>query len=542
MSKLYPPKIERTLPAFIKRGKADIEINIPFQLNPAVSIDEVNEMSLLIKNVQTNTTVISDCRSWKIDKKIVQFFIDEDKHKNAINIGQYYKVQIAFVNEQQEIGYYSDIGIIKCTTEPEVNLTPKILGSIASVDIEYSQKKTKGKDPTEQAYSFKFDLIDNENNNIIESSGEIFYDHFAKVDSGETFVHWQFSMLLEKDKEYKIKCTTTTINSLVITKEETITQNVVGDSPYITLIPSINPDDGCIKVDIKSQANFTYTHGYFDVYRTSETNNFKTLECIYSFVEKADTIERQIFDYSVEQGVKYKYYIQEHNENKTLYSAMIETETVLANFEDIFISDSKRQLCIKFNPKVSSFKSTILESKMDTLGGQYPFFFRNGNVNYKEFSISGLISLLVDENELFMEGFGAAASKRTRTPSQETGIPDAPTQLTKENFYKERRFKLEVLNWLNNGEPKLFRSPAEGNYIVRLMNVSLSPNETLGRMLHTFNATAYEMAECDVKNLKKYNLIKFNEPEQTGVIFGLLDSEGKALLDASGAYLIPAEV
>jgi hypothetical protein len=45
---------------------------------------------------------------------------------------------------------------------------------------------------------------------------------------------------------------------------------------------------------------------------------------------------------------------------------------------------------------------------------------------------------------------------------------------------------LEVLEWLNNGEAKIFRSPTEGNYIVRLMNVSLTPNDTLGRMLHTF--------------------------------------------------------
>ena len=38
----------------------------------------------------------------------------------------------------------------------------------------------------------------------------------------------------------------------------------------------------------------------------------------------------------------------------------------------------------------------------------------------------------------------------------------------------------------NNGELKVFKSPGEGNYIVRLMNVSLSPQDNLGRMLHTF--------------------------------------------------------
>jgi hypothetical protein len=62
------------------------------------------------------------------------------------------------------------------------------------------------------------------------------------------------------------------------------------------------------------------------------------------------------------------------------------------------------------------------------------------------------------------------------------------TDLDNNNIFSERKFKLEVLDWLNNGKPKLFRSPQEGNYIVRLMNISLSPQDTIGRMLHTFNA------------------------------------------------------
>jgi hypothetical protein len=51
------------------------------------------------------------------------------------------------------------------------------------------------------------------------------------------------------------------------------------------------------------------------------------------------------------------------------------------------------------------------------------------------------------------------------------------TNLTSENIYNEKKFKLLVLDWLTNGQPKIFRSPTEGNYIVRLMNTSLSPND-----------------------------------------------------------------
>ena len=66
---------------------------------------------------------------------------------------------------------------------------------------------------------------------------------------------------------------------------------------------------------------------------------------------------------------------------------------------------------------------------------------------------------------------------------------------------------MEVLDFLTDGKPKLFRSPTEGNYLVRLMNTSLTPEDTLGRMLHTFSCTAYEIGECDYDTLLSYGII-----------------------------------
>jgi len=51
------------------------------------------------------------------------------------------------------------------------------------------------------------------------------------------------------------------------------------------------------------------------------------------------------------------------------------------------------------------------------------------------------------------------------------------TNLTNENILGERLFKQKVLDFLNSPKPKLFRSPVEGNHIVNLMNVSLTPND-----------------------------------------------------------------
>jgi hypothetical protein len=136
--------------------------------------------------------------------------------------------------------------------------------------------------------------------------------------------------------------------------------------------------------------------------------------------------------------------------------------------------DGKRQLKIQFNPKVSSFKTVMLENKKTTLGNKYPFIFRNGSVAYKEFPINGLISLLINDDN-FSDIEYIEDSKTVKT------------DITDNNITSERLFKLEVLNWLNNGEVKLFKSPQEGNYIVRLMNVNFTPIDQISRMLHNFS-------------------------------------------------------
>ena len=106
------------------------------------------------------------------------------------------------------------------------------------------------------------------------------------------------------------------------------------------------------------------------------------------------------------------------------------------------------------------------------------------------------------------------------------------TNLISSNQASERIFKLNVLEWLTNGEPKLFRSPTEGNYIVRLINSSLTPNDTLGRMLHTFNCTACEIADYTYQNLNEFNFIHLKDPEVATlrfetITFDMLNIEGK---------------
>lgn len=181
--------------------------------------------------------------------------------------------------------------------------------------------------------------------------------------------------------------------------------------------------------------------------------------------------------------------------------------------ENIYLIDKNKTLCVKFNPKISSFKTTIQETKTDTIGGKYPMFYRNGTLGYKEFPVNGLISYHMDENEKFMTkaelGLETEESVRAKTASGESAAAlNTPTHnLVEYNIVAERKFRNAVLDWLNNGEVKLFKSPTEGMFLVRLMNISLSPEEKLGRMLYSFSATAYEVGEVNYENLVKYGFI-----------------------------------
>lgn len=586
--KLYPPIIEGTIPAFCNQ-----KIVVPFTMNKSVSEKEVKSFKLKIKTVQSGyqpfLTETIQMIDWNTDTSEVSFLLP-----GTLNIGQFYKIQMAYVDTANIVGHYSTVGVVKYTSDPVISiLEPKNGNTYEGL---YSQKAINDEDVrdyTEKVYSYNFTLKD-AFGNIIETSGDQLHNSSEDVFLYESRDSYTIKTDLKQDKMYYLDYTIKTINGLVKSAQ----------TKHIFQIGSIDS-----KLHTKLECNLDYENGYIDIslvkpdgveieesavgsfylLRASDEDDFNSWREVLKFVLQGQQPSRHLWkDMTIKQGVKYKYAIQQFN-TYGLRSNKIESNIVEADFEHAFLYDGERQLKIKYNPKISSFKNTLLESKIDTIGSKHPFIFRNGNVKYKEFPISGLISYLSDENDLFYPSslaFNSDELYRFETINQkfvrindiiteviylknkdfyyyktETGyikwtdyvrdtlkidpadynkirsylsealgligsnkgiskiyqekkvindIKARTTNLTSDNICLERNFKLEVLEWLTNGQPKIFRSPTEGNYIVRLMNVSLTPNDTLGRMIHTFNCTAYEVAENDYKNLEKYNFIKAN--------------------------------
>ena len=71
----------------------------------------------------------------------------------------------------------------------------------------------------------------------------------------------------------------------------------------------------------------------------------------------------------------------------------------------------------------------------------------------------------------------------------------------------ERHYRDAVIEFLTADNIKLFKSEPEGNILVKLSNVSLTPNKQLGRNIYSFSATATEIDAATIDNFEKYGIM-----------------------------------
>ena len=373
----------------------------------------------------------------------------------------------------------------------------RMLGYSQEGYVTLSNKTKIKKDATEKLHSYRF-ILYNDDNTVCADSGEVAHLTFNDDKPYMAFDEFTFYQDLDLNKNYYIQYSVKTINGLEAKSPRyRLTQRrAVAPDIKAEFVATLDYENGRIKLSIDSEDHVI--SGTFLISRASSINGYVWEELQRFDVQSIVPSTWGAVDCTIEQGATYKYSLQQYNDNG-IYSDRIISNSVFADFEDAFLYDGERQLRIRYNPKISSFKNTIQETKIDTIGSKHPFILRNGNIKYKDFPISGLISYHMDTTETFMK-------------KEELGIQtDDNFDLNGQNITAERLFKLEALEWLNNGKAKVFRSPTEGNYIVRLMNVSLAPTDSLGRMLHTFSATAYEIADFNLKNLEQFELIDATE-------------------------------
>lgn len=198
-----------------------------------------------------------------------------------------------------------------------------------------------------------------------------------------------------------------------------------------------------------------------------------TYEIIYDGV----VLDTDFVDYTCECGKDYWYKVTFSDNTTQAFS-----DSISVDFDDIIlIGESDIPKLVRLNPNLSSVKRNQSQSITQTIGGKYPVIRKNGDMDYYTFSLGGLIS--VQAETVYGKG------------------PDSY------DYTAERNYRNEFVNFLSDGKVKLFKSPQEGNLLIRLTDINLSPENGLGRLIYNFSATATEIAEANMRNYSKYKLV-----------------------------------
>lgn len=525
-----------------------------FMLSPYNSLSQIQNAQVTVRSQLNNSTVLHPDK-YPTEIMLKPILIDEnrkteDKYyieirpEDLVNcnfvVDQFYKVQIRFTSSDTEnpgidltdkdviqvidswlsknldtFSEWSTVCLIRGISIPELTVQDFDMGSATDIYDTVINTQIIGQltfadeNETETLRSYRIKVFD-ENYSLVFDSDEQFANQFTDVNNFNYAIKYWFKV----NNHYYATIYYTTQN--LYSDKYDFEFNVI-PAPAQDFDFSINTvldeENGRVKVQIEktSAAAQTYT-GKLVIRRASNKDNFAIWNDMYvTNYDEAGTIKYEWSDYTVENGIWYLYGIQGIDSQMARTQMVMIPESLMLNFEHIFLTSGDKQLKIEFNPSLTSFKHTISEVRTDTIGSKYPFIRRNGNIDYVQFPLGGFISSAMDENGLFtskLEVFGDYLDKYNEY-NKEKDIP-----IWRDVIW-EKGFRDKVSNFLYADDIKLFRSPTEGNYLIKLMDVNFQPNQTLGRRLWSFSSNAFEIDECNIDNFDKYHIITINDYDTT---------------------------
>ena len=542
---LYPPQIPTYQNAFVLTSKCRIYFSLSIYNNYK---DIQNNAQVTVSNQNTNQSVLSLTKypneiklcDVKIDntKSSDKYYIEIEPEdlQDGFQINQYYKVQIRFTSADaptppdsaainkwlvDNVDYFSEwstVCLVRAISQPiltlqnlssssgeegsNIAISTNTLDIVGSLTFQDSQE-------SDSLSSYQIKLYD-EDNNLLTDSGTIYTSAYNNPNE----INYTLKYILENGSAYTVTIDIATNNYYY----QTFTYNIIviqtHENPLNALVVAENEkESGRIKLTIASTTTDTF-QGSVIIRRTSNRSNFTIWEDIYTRVYPAkELINFTWYDCTVESGIWYNYSVQKKDVSGQRGEETYIEKPVLAYFEDMFLNAEKQQLRIRYNPAVSTMRQNVSEARAETLGSQYPIIRRNGYINYRSLNISGLITALDDFKDIFTskeELYGKEATSLYNDYNEEERITEY------NDYILEREFREKVITFLYKDNIKLLRTLTEGNVLVKLMNISLTPQTTLGRMIYSFSAEAYEVAECSLDNFINYGII---ETEEDNIIF-----------------------
>lgn len=151
MAILYAPTIETPLPSFYAQDDI-IYLSVPIIENKFMAKDQYTNFALLIKNNNTDIIIGNPILSEGPDRAYFVFTNRDSDNQPLLKVGNYYKIQIAYV-VNDEIGKYSAAALIKFTAKPAVT------GIVENNTLTFTYTTA---DPNERINTYTISIYDDE--------------------------------------------------------------------------------------------------------------------------------------------------------------------------------------------------------------------------------------------------------------------------------------------------------------------------------------------------------------------------------------------
>ena len=529
---LYPPIFKKSyVPAFVGTCKVYFSISIYNSLN------QINQscVQVIVQNQKTNQSILKKSL-YPSGIKITNLIIDNDKKTddryyieisdkdiqgNKFNYNQYYKVQIRFTDNTlskipnssvkidgwlnsnlDHFSEWSTVLLIKPISAPVISLR-NFDSKVSSTTITTSDLTILGtvnqsqSSDHESLKSYRIFIYNNQDSLIEDSGNQYFYN------SNEI----QYNCKYNFQSGYYYKMTVQILTKNLYQTEESY-NFYVSYSSFIdldaTIIAQIDTDAACAVITI-SNNSLVELGTNIVIRRTSNKENFTIWEDLFTTVIQTSSSLNLVWkDYTIQSGVWYKYSVVRRNKNNFRSLPIEINEPIMGEFEDIFLTTKNQQLKIKFDPQVNNYSRVVSQSLSETIGSKYPFIRRNGKVDYKTFSISGTISYFGDISQNLMHSSKEELYGEYSLLYENYNKNNNITLFN--DYIQQREFREKVLDFLYADNVKLYKSATEGNILIKLMNITLTPNNNLSRLIWTFNCSAYEIDDFNYLNCVKYGI------------------------------------
>lgn len=584
MRELYPPILPSYMPAF---NYSD-GVRVYFQLSSYNSKTQIKQAHVAVRYQSDNTSALDpSIFLTEIYATVVQedvnapepykYYIELDTNinssedpsrtrviENGFQPGKIYKVQIRFSTvesdsiapsasflalNQENFSEWSTVCILKPIEKPFLSCkefaaadtalsSDRVILTLPSSDAVFNAtysipESSSLSAETLKSYRFRLYIYNDIYNtyDLIGDSKQIIFNSYnykaVTVGSQDLFpFEYDFKMQLQENEDYKLTIDTFSKNGYELSRSYTFQIAQIYTTDFdVDINVEIDTEDAYSKVQITSEE---YYSQIFILRRASSENNFQTWADLNYYSVKNQKVDVVYKDLTIKSGVFYQYGVQPVDNNGHR-GELFKSNKAMGEFEySYLLGENNQQLKLPFNVEVSNFANVVLESKVEPLGSKYPYISRNGDVKYKTFSMSGLISYHMDDQEFFTsreKSYGDSVNDYEEYNEEHSsgGAPVLRHDPDKElksiahpynkmyDYIYEREFRDEVIKFLYDNKVKLFKSPTEGNILVKLMDISFTPHTELSRMIYDFSLTAHEIDEYNIDNLIYYNLLKVDD-------------------------------